>query len=44
MNGPRPRFRPVFFGLFTHLLMHDIHHRSQINQYLRILGIKPSAI
>ena len=30
--------------IFTHLLEHDIHHRSQINQYLRILGIKPPRI
>jgi uncharacterized damage-inducible protein DinB len=25
--------------IFLHLLEHDIHHRSQINHYLRILGI-----
>lgn len=30
--------------VFTHLLEHDIHHRSQINQYLRILGIQPPQI
>ena len=30
--------------LFTHLLEHDIHHRGQINQYLRILGITPPEI
>jgi len=30
--------------IFTHLLEHDIHHRSQINQYLRILGIKPPEV
>ncbi|MDD4050939.1 MAG: DinB family protein [candidate division Zixibacteria bacterium] len=30
--------------VFTHLLEHDIHHRSQINQYLRILGIEPPKI
>ncbi len=30
--------------VFTHLLEHDIHHRSQINQYLRILGLEPPAI
>jgi uncharacterized damage-inducible protein DinB len=27
--------------IFVHLFEHDIHHRSQINQYLRILGITP---
>ncbi len=27
--------------VFTHLFEHDIHHRCQIHQYLRILGIKP---
>ncbi len=27
--------------VFTHLLEHDIHHRCQIHQYLRILGIQP---
>ena len=32
------------YWIFTHLLEHDIHHRSQINQYLRILGIKPPKI
>ncbi len=32
------------YWIFTHLLEHDIHHRSQINQYLRILGIKPPEI
>ena len=32
------------YWIFTHLLEHDIHHRSQINQYLRILGIIPPGI
>jgi len=32
------------YWIFTHLLEHDIHHRSQINQYLRILGIVPPKI
>jgi uncharacterized damage-inducible protein DinB len=32
------------YWIFTHLLEHDIHHRSQINQYLRILGIAPPKI
>jgi uncharacterized damage-inducible protein DinB len=32
------------YRIFTHLLEHDIHHRSQINQYLRILGIQPPKI
>jgi len=32
------------YRIFTHLLEHDIHHRSQINQYLRILGIQPPGI
>jgi uncharacterized damage-inducible protein DinB len=32
------------YWIFTHLLEHDIHHRSQINQYLRILGIVPPEI
>jgi uncharacterized damage-inducible protein DinB len=30
--------------IMLHLLEHDIHHRSQINHYLRILGIKPPPI
>ncbi len=30
--------------IMLHLLEHDIHHRSQINHYLRILGIKPPTI
>lgn len=30
--------------IFTHILEHDIHHRSQINQYLRILNIPPPKI
>ncbi|HVP35516.1 MAG TPA: DinB family protein [Terriglobales bacterium] len=32
------------YWIFTHLLEHDIHHRSQIHQYLRILGITPPKI
>lgn len=32
------------YWIFLHLLEHDIHHRSQINHYLRILGIKPPKI
>jgi uncharacterized damage-inducible protein DinB len=32
------------YWVFTHLLEHDIHHRSQINQYLRIMGITPPEI
>jgi uncharacterized damage-inducible protein DinB len=32
------------YWVFSHLLEHDIHHRSQINQYLRILGITPPEI
>ncbi len=32
------------YWIFMHLLEHDIHHRSQINHYLRILGIKPPRI
>jgi uncharacterized damage-inducible protein DinB len=32
------------YWIFTHLLEHDIHHRSQINQYLRILGVEPPEI
>ncbi len=32
------------YWIFTHLLEHDIHHRSQINQYLRILKIPPPKI
>lgn len=30
--------------IMFHLLEHDIHHRCQINQYLRILGITPPQI
>jgi uncharacterized damage-inducible protein DinB len=30
--------------VMLHLLEHDIHHRSQINHYLRILGIEPPKI
>ncbi len=32
------------YWIFSHLLEHDIHHRSQIHQYLRILGITPPGI
>ncbi len=32
------------YWVLLHLLEHDIHHRSQINHYLRILGIKPPRI
>ncbi|MEE9443446.1 MAG: DinB family protein [candidate division Zixibacteria bacterium] len=30
--------------IFTHLLEHDSHHRSQIHQYLRILDITPPKV
>ncbi len=41
----RPKsFRPTGIWIFTHLLEHDLHHRSQINQYLRILNITPPRI
>ena len=30
--------------VMMHLLEHDIHHRCQINQYLRILGLEPPKI
>ena len=30
--------------VFTHMLEHDVHHRCQINQYLRILGIQPPRV
>jgi uncharacterized damage-inducible protein DinB len=30
--------------VMLHLLEHDIHHRCQVNQYLRILGIEPPKI
>jgi uncharacterized damage-inducible protein DinB len=32
------------FWIYNHLLEHDVHHRSQINQYLRILGVEPPEI
>ncbi|NIX55571.1 MAG: hypothetical protein GWN14_06480 [candidate division Zixibacteria bacterium] len=32
------------YWIFMHLFEHDIHHRSQIHHYLRILGIKPPKI
>jgi uncharacterized damage-inducible protein DinB len=38
---PDGEFRNNGYWIFAHLLEHDIHHRSQINQYLRILGIVP---
>ena len=42
--GGRRTFHPTGIWIFTHLLEHDLHHRSQINQYLRILGITPPEI
>jgi len=36
--------KPTGHWIFLHLLEHDIHHRSQINHYLRILGVKPPRI
>ena len=32
------------YWVFIHMLEHDIHHRCQINQYLRILGITPPEV
>jgi uncharacterized damage-inducible protein DinB len=44
VTGAPSSFRPTGYWIFTHLLEHDLHHRSQINQYLRILGIMPPEI
>ena len=43
-RGRQFKVRKNGYWLFAHLLEHDIHHRCQINQYLRILGIKPPQI
>ena len=32
------------YWILMHLFEHDIHHRSQINHYLRMLGIMPPKI
>jgi uncharacterized damage-inducible protein DinB len=42
--GAPTTFRPTGIWIFTHLMEHDLHHRSQINQYLRILKITPPEI
>lgn len=44
IERPGETFSLDGYWIFTHLLEHDIHHRSQINQYLRILGITPPKI
>jgi uncharacterized damage-inducible protein DinB len=40
----KPPETVVGFWIMLHLFEHDIHHRSQINHYLRILGEKPPKI
>ena len=32
------------YWVLVHMFEHDIHHRSQINQYFRVLGITPPKI
>lgn len=44
VKGRERTYQRDGWWIFTHLLEHDIHHRSQINQYLRILGITPPEI
>lgn len=44
LEGRKWTFEGSGFWVFMHLLEHDIHHRCQINQYLRILGIKPPRV
>ncbi len=44
MSGHGRDRKPTGYWIFLHLLEHDIHHRGQINHYLRILGIKPPRI
>jgi len=43
-EGKRWKIEHDGYWIFTHLFEHDIHHRSQVNHYLRILGIKPPRI
>lgn len=43
-NGKPYKIEYNGLTIFTHILQHDIHHRSQIFQYLRILGIKPRGV
>jgi uncharacterized damage-inducible protein DinB len=43
-SGRTQTYTSTGYWIFTHLLEHDIHHRSQINQYLRIMGIEPPEI
>ncbi len=43
-EGSGRSFESSGYDIFIHIFEHDIHHRSQINQYLRILGIEPPRI
>nr|MBN2277622.1 DinB family protein [candidate division Zixibacteria bacterium] len=43
-EGRKWKIEQTGYWIFTHLFEHDIHHRSQINHYLRILGIRPPRI
>lgn len=43
-EGDGKTYKFTGFWIYTHLLEHDIHHRSQVNQYLRILGITPPSV
>ena len=43
-KGETFEIKQTGYWIFMHLFEHDIHHRSQINHYLRILGIEPPHI
>lgn len=41
-EGPERRF--TLHWILDHLQEHEIHHRAQLNLYLRLMGIKPPSI
>lgn len=41
-DGPERRF--TLHWVLDHLQEHEIHHRAQLNLYLRLLGIEPPSI
>jgi uncharacterized damage-inducible protein DinB len=40
----RPERRFTLHWILDHVQEHEIHHRAQLNLYLRLLGIAPPSI
>jgi uncharacterized damage-inducible protein DinB len=41
-DGPERRY--TLHWILDHVQEHEIHHRAQLNLYLRLMGIEPPSI